>query len=284
MSTNLNERLGRLVRSPRNAAIPSDTGPSRTARRRKAPPDLEMLLPGVELSTARGVCWLHERPVAQWPGIEEGLAERLAHALASPPPGDLEEDTGWTNWRRLGLDSGLFLDLETTGLAATPVFLCGLLSASGGEMTFRLLLARDYSEEAALLEAVAAEVLRRPAVITFNGKSYDLPFLRERSGRLRTTQCRPDSHFDLLHPARRRWADRLPDCRLKTLEWHILGRRRGGDIEGSEIPEIYHRFVRDQDPRQLIRVVAHNLHDLYTLAELAVRTAQVLVPNPVPLE
>ena len=282
MSANLNERLGRLVRGPRAATPATTSGAPRTARRRKPPPDLETVLPGRELSTARGVCWLHERPLAQWPGIEPGLADRLAEALASSVADDLERDGGWTDWRRRGVDSGLFLDLETTGLAATPVFLCGLLSSSRGEMTFRLLLARDYSEEAALLEAVASEISHRPVVISYNGKSYDIPFLGERTGRLRTAHCRPEAHFDLLHPARRRWSSLLPDCRLKTLEWHVLGRRRGGDIDGAEIPATYHRFVRDRDPRPLIRVMAHNLHDLYTLAELAVRTARTQVPISIP--
>jgi len=277
VSTNLNERLGRLARGPRTPAPPPEVGTIRNSRRRKAPPGLETVLPGEEIRTARGVCWLHERPLERWPGIEDGLAGRLAQVLASPAPDDLERDCGWAGWRSRGVDSGLFLDLETTGLAATPVFLCGLLSCSGGEMTFRLLLARDYSEEAALLEAISGEITRRPVVVSFNGKSYDIPFLKERTGRLRTASCRPDAHFDLLHPARRRWSDRLPDCRLKTLEWAILGRRRGGDIDGAEIPAIYHRFVRDRDPRPLLRVMAHNLHDLYTLAELTMRTAQTRV-------
>jgi uncharacterized protein YprB with RNaseH-like and TPR domain len=227
-----------------------------------------------------GVCWRHERPLDHWPGVEESLAERLGAALAGCPPADLARDAGWTAWRDRGLDSALFLDLETTGLSATPVFLCGLLSCHRGEMSFRLLLARDYSEEAALLAAIAEELARRPVVVTYNGKSYDLPYLAERAGRLKVPPSRPVGHLDLLHAARRRWSGRLPDCRLKTLEWHVLGRRRGGDIDGSEIPDTYHRFVRDRDPRPLVRVMAHNLHDLYTLAELTVRTARTPLPAP----
>jgi hypothetical protein len=177
-------------------------------------------------------------------------------------------DTGLDAWRALGLQGAVFLDLETTGLSATPVFLAGMLMAESGGMVFRLLLARDYTEEAALLEAVAAEIVRRPVVVTFNGKSYDLPFLRERMGRLRVDRAEPRAVLDLLHPARRRWGKQLPDCRLATLEWHLCRRLRAGDIPGKDIPAAYHRFVRDRDPRPLLKVFTHNLLDLYTLAEL----------------
>jgi uncharacterized protein YprB with RNaseH-like and TPR domain len=278
VSETLQERLGRLARGGRAPAPPATTG-----RRRRPPPELAAILPGEELRTDRGVCWRHERPLENWPGIDDTLARRLADALAhEAPPADLARDAGWSAWRERGVDAALFLDLETTGLAAMPVFLCGLLSCHRGEMSFRLLLARDYGEEAALLSAVAEELGRRPVVVTFNGKSYDLPYLAERAGRLRTAPSRPVAHLDLLHAARRRWAGKLPDCRLKTLERHVLGRHRGGDIDGAEIPDTYHRFVRERDPRPLVRVMAHNLHDLYTLAELTVRTARTPVPAPIP--
>jgi uncharacterized protein YprB with RNaseH-like and TPR domain len=77
-------------------------------------------------------------------------------------------------------------------------------------------------------------------------------------------------HLDLLHHARRRWRDVLPDCRLQTLEWRVCGRRRSGDIPGEEIPEVYHRFVRTGDSRDIVSVFHHNALDLVTLADLAV--------------
>jgi len=138
--------------------------------------------------------------------------------LGAEPPPDLAEEAGIRIWRERGLDAGLFLDLETTGLSATPVFLAGLLASHGGDLVFRLYLARHYGEEPALLAAVAAEVERAPVVITYNGKSYDLPFLRERAGRLRVSGPRPEAVLDMLHPARRRWEDASPTaaCRRSS--------------------------------------------------------------------
>lgn len=293
MHPNLRDRLGRLLRSAPDRPATSTEGavgsgpaaddPARSAgasKRRKRVPALEDLLPGAEVVTPRGVCWCHERPLEQWPGTDAGLYERLARILAGPVAGDLDRDAAWRLWRQSGLDAGVFLDLETTGLSATPVFLAGLLVPEAGRLLFRLYLARDYGEEGALLAAVSEEVRRRPVVVTYNGKSYDLPFLRERTGRLRGGPVSPGAVLDLLHPARRRWGGRLPDCRLKTLEWHLCERKRAGDIDGADIPATYHRFVRERDPRPLVRILTHNLLDLYTLAEVTGHVARSPLPNP----
>ena len=111
---------------------------------------------------------------------------------------------------------------------------------------------------------------------SFNGKSFDWPCIHDRStlhhigAESRTGLI----HCDLLHHARRRWKDRLPNCRLQTLERYVCGRRRSGDIPGSEIPMAYHDFVRSGNTRQLESILHHNALDLVTLVELAVRVVR----------
>lgn len=263
------------------------------ARRRGRVPPLDKILPGREIRLNSGVCWLHERPLAGWAGVDAGLEGQLAELLGAAPPLDMAEDAALKALRRTGPSGGFFLDLETTGLAGMPVFLAGVLapgplawngiadpSDPAPGLRFRLYLARDYREEAPLLEALAAEFTAWPTVITYNGKSYDLPYLRERAARLRVRLPDVAGHLDLLHPARRRWAGRLPDCRLATLEWHLCGRRRVGDILGAEIPAAYHRWVRERDPRPLLPVFRHNMVDLYTLAEITGRVLAEAWPPP----
>jgi uncharacterized protein YprB with RNaseH-like and TPR domain len=77
-------------------------------------------------------------------------------------------------------------------------------------------------------------------------------------------------HCDLLHHARRRWGGKLPDCRLQTLERHILRRRRSNDIPGRDIPAVYHDFVRTSDAWLIRAVLHHNALDLVTLLQLSV--------------
>ncbi len=170
--------------------------------------------------------------------------------------------------RRLGLGSALFLDLETCGLAQSTVFLAGTMRWTGSDFVLHQFLARDYSEEAALLHAVAEEVAAAETIITFNGKAFDLPLLRDRATALRQAFPVPSGHVDLLHHARARWRGELPDCRLGTLEAWICGRRRSGDVPGSEIPSLYHHFVRSGDPYRLIPLLHHNLLDVISMEEL----------------
>jgi uncharacterized protein YprB with RNaseH-like and TPR domain len=50
----------------------------------------------------------------------------------------------------------------------------------------------------------------------------------------------------------------------------VLGRKRAGDIPGSEIPGAYHEFVRTGDARRMAAVIHHNRLDLLSMLELIV--------------
>jgi uncharacterized protein YprB with RNaseH-like and TPR domain len=104
--------------------------------------------------------------------------------------------------------------------------------------------------------------------MTFNGKSFDLPFLRDRCRYHRLSFLEPANHIDLLHEARPVWRDVLPDCRLKTLESHVCGLWRGEDLDGGLVPRAYHQFVETGNPSDMVRILRHNRHDLVTLGRL----------------
>jgi uncharacterized protein YprB with RNaseH-like and TPR domain len=162
----------------------------------------------------------------------------------------------------------LFLDIETCGLSAAPVFLVGLCMVVDRNLVFRQLFARDYTEERALLHELERLAGEFDFLVTFNGKSFDVPFLRDRATHHRMPFSLELPHLDLLWMARRRWKHALPDCRLKTLEWRVLRRRRGGDVSGSEIPGLYHDYVKRGEPHRLLPVFHHNLLDVVAMAEL----------------
>jgi uncharacterized protein YprB with RNaseH-like and TPR domain len=106
--------------------------------------------------------------------------------------------------------------------------------------------------------------------VTYNGKSFDLPFLTARATVTGARMPPLRDHLDLIYAARRRYRDTYPDCRLQTLEHRLCGRLRTDDVPGSQIPQAYHEFVRTGDARVMARVLKHNLLDLATLAELLV--------------
>jgi hypothetical protein len=72
----------------------------------------------------------------------------------------------------------LFLDTETTGLsggAGTFAFLVGLGRMQGNRYVLRQYFLRDPAEEAAMLDAVLAELSTAAGLVTFNGRGFDVP-------------------------------------------------------------------------------------------------------------
>lgn len=174
----------------------------------------------------------------------------------------------------------IYLDTETTGLAGgtgTCAFMIGIGMIRGTEFVVEQFFLRDYSEERAVLAALAEILESYDGLVTFNGKTFDVPLLETRYTLARLK--RPFGrlvHLDLLHPARRLWKLRLESCRLTHLETHVLGIAREGDVPGSEIPGIYFDYLRTGDARGLQPVFFHNALDIVTLAALTVEAANVI--------
>ena len=79
----------------------------------------------------------------------------------------------------------LLLDIETTGLSAARHFIycigCSYLSPDKSDsITVQLFFAEKPEQEAELLAALTTLLQTHKRIITFNGNSFDLPFLKKR--------------------------------------------------------------------------------------------------------
>jgi hypothetical protein len=173
-----------------------------------------------------------------------------------------------------GAPSGwCLLDTETSGLAGgtgTWVFACGLGRPEGDVLVLRQYLLARLDAEPAFLAALSDALAGSRLLVSYNGKSFDLPLL---ATRFRLCGLRPElghlPHLDLLHPIRRAFASVWPDCRLSTVEASLLGLRRQGDLPGAEAPRAWLDWLRRGESDGLIGVLGHNRLDLLSLAALA---------------
>lgn len=157
----------------------------------------------------------------------------------------------------------LFMDIESLGLFGTPVILIGVAEWTGQEILLTQYLARSIDEEPAVLHAFLAHATRKAAWITFNGRTFDAPMIRNRSayyGMPLSGEMVP--HYDLLHFARRAWKDQLPDSRAATIERAILGVAREDDLPGSYVPVFYDTYRRLHNIGPLTYILDHNRQDL----------------------
>ena len=226
----------------------------------------------------------------------------LQQALAQPPQ-IMAQLASRNSSRHLGeqaepfdLHDALFLDTETTGLAGgagTLAFLIGIgyfekTDAQASRFVVEQYFLRDPVEEAAMLHAIDRLAESHNHLVTFNGRSFDVPLIETRFIMSRLVPPFGDKlHLDLLMPARRAWRNMLGDCSLGSLEYHLLGVRRDQqDIAGFLIPELYREYLQSGNSAEerplngeMQRVMYHNLHDILSMVTLTSRLCEAL-SNP----
>jgi len=175
------------------------------------------------------------------------------------------------NWSR----NVVFFDIETTGLSGGAGTL-PLLAACGWfeDSSFRVrqLFLNGPAGEHALLESLRGMFDEASLLVTYNGRTFDVPVMETRWAYHR--QDSPSDvvpHLDMLPTARRLWARRDSDssgCTLSALERSVLRFHRWNDVPGLEIPSRYFQFLRTGDPACIRGVIEHNRHDVISLAAL----------------
>jgi hypothetical protein len=155
-------------------------------------------------------------------------------------------------------------DVESLGRTPKPLFLVGFGYISPRGVAFEQYLAGHPDEEGAVLQATARALREVDVLLSYNGRTFDLPIIRDRLRWWRLPYEEPRRHVDLLWLVRRYYKEGLnmPACGLAEAERYVLGVQRPADIHSSQVPELYERFVKVGDARPLEPVLRHNLYDL----------------------
>lgn len=262
---NLSERLKRLG-VQLGISQPSVEKSGRVAR-------LEELVPGRNLKTIFGEIF----------SLNHAYPEDRQHGHLPLKP--LTSHDWLAHWAKApatpALESLIFLDTETTGLSGgtgTMPFMIGAGRFIENQFVVEQFFVRNPAEETAQLAALSEFVEGVEGIVTYNGKSFDLPIINTRYIMQRLSNpFTTATHFDLLPFTRRIWKSRLGQCNLGNIETQVLGfHREQADIPGYLVPDFYREYLFTGDATHMPGIFYHNEIDVLSLSALFSWLAAIL--------
>ena len=162
-------------------------------------------------------------------------------------------------------EEAVFLDIETTGLSPMRsfIYLIGLVFIDLKKMTMHItqIIAEDRDEEEEILKLMKERLKGYKTVVTYNGNSFDLPFIAKRSERYGIEPIAMDS-FDMYEKLRlHKDTLKLDGLKQKNIE-KKLGITREDRYNGGECISFYKDYVKNKNQESFDRFVLHNYDDL----------------------
>ena len=159
-----------------------------------------------------------------------------------------------------------FMDIETKGLSNVPIILIGVAEIKGNNIVASQYFLRNYAEEANIIDAYLSHLDEDSVHVTFNGKTFDVPFIKNRCIYNRIDANLDIAHLDLMYFAKSMWGEKLPNCQLQTIEQEMFGIKRVGDVPGQYIPGYYDTYLDKNNIGPVVPIIEHNAQDIISLA------------------
>ncbi|MHA1804246.1 MAG: ribonuclease H-like domain-containing protein [Promethearchaeota archaeon] len=175
----------------------------------------------------------------------------------------------------------LFLDIETLDLYDSPIIILGMGYQDKDKFRILQYFARQLEEEVAVLEHFKKIVLPNfKGFITYNGKSYDIPYIANRllyffdENPLVYDNEDPYEksntlyyHVDLYHNCRRKYKGLHDNYTLTNIECQLLDFQRENVLPSSLVGLCYRKYV--DNPKRYVglvkKCIEHNYHDIFSM-------------------
>ncbi len=187
-----------------------------------------------------------------------GLYEQLSTRFTSTNPAMFYNSTYFNS------EEVVFLDIESLGLHDCPLFLIGVATVENNSIKITQIFIDHPLNEKAGLSYFADHLKGKKAVLTFNGKGFDVPFLRKRFERHDLNEQMNLPHFDLQYLSQRAMKGMVSDFKLQTIERELLNFRRKDDVPSRLVPQFYESFIKSNNIGAVVPIIEHNKRDLIT--------------------
>jgi len=161
-----------------------------------------------------------------------------------------------------------YFDIETMGMWNAPIILFGCGKYEKDRIKVTQFLVRSLEEEFPALLLSAKMLSSSSTVVTYNGKTFDIPYINERLFHFGERPISFQMHVDLLPYTRKIFRNILGNCRLETVEGSIPSLKRGNDVPGALVPYYYSLFLSSGRKEILYPIMDHNRIDVANLAYL----------------
>ncbi|MFC1907506.1 ribonuclease H-like domain-containing protein [Chloroflexota bacterium] len=154
-----------------------------------------------------------------------------------------------------------YLDIETTGLSPqySEITVVGIYICNGDDTKFIHFVGEDITVDNILTALEGVDM-----IYTYNGKSFDLPFIHSRLG---INLAETFGHHDLMYDC---W-----NCNLyggfKAVEKQLGIDRKLTEVNGYEAVRLWWRYVNDYDQDALNTLLEYNKEDVVNLKTLKER-------------
>lgn len=166
----------------------------------------------------------------------------------------------------------LFFDIETTGLSAKNsfVFLIGCMFFENNNWYIEQSIINDDNEEEILLSNFINRMNKYRNIITYNGNSFDLPFITKRASKYNLILNEDINKIDLYRIITRdKHILNLKNYKLETVEQY-MGIYRTLHFSGEDITKLYDEYTFDANMESYDIILSHNYDDVISLISLAI--------------